>query len=317
MVALFTADTKAAVENCKLKAKYLEDPLPLDQMYDEISAHPKSKHKLSEFLSKRGESKLESYHDRFAHFANCGMRDTLADNLNLAGTSRCNLLIRHKRSFLTPEKTAKNSGEWMENRKRIPAAWEKVVPHFNHTELSYVNAMANAVGCESPFPYAETLPSDDGERFFSQCMTTLKKISHKRGEEGECLCQLCDRPTKDLPVAPPSPKRNNIQQQQTATTSVIMEKTNNQQKYRQPTAAATPPPQQRLAKTVTHTPVGAPAFASIAPYSHPQPFFFHPMVYCYPPVMSPVAPAPCCTKYQEWLTMRKGRPPHHPLCPNR
>ena len=317
MVALFTADTKAAVENCKLKAKHLKDPLPLHQVCDEMPAHPKSKHQLSEFLSKRGESKLESCHDRLAHFANCGMRDTLADNLNLAGTARHNLSIRHKRSFLTPEKTAENPSEWMENRLKTPAAWEKVAPCFNHTELSCVNAMANAVGCGAPFPHAEPLPSDNGEKFFSQCMTTLKQISKKRGQEGECLCELCDGSGHDFPVAPTPPRMKNTQQQ-TAVTTVVVETTNNQQTIRQPTAAAAPPQQQRLCKTVTHTPVGAPAaFASIAPHCHPQQFFFHPMVCCYPPVMPPVAPAPCCTKHREWLTVRKGRPPHHPLCSNR
>ena len=87
-VPLFTPDTRTAVENCKLKAEYLADPLPLEEMYDKIPPNPNSKHGLTEYLSKRGESKLEAFHDRFAHFANCGMRDSLADNLNLAGTAR-------------------------------------------------------------------------------------------------------------------------------------------------------------------------------------------------------------------------------------
>jgi len=132
-------------------------------MYDEVPPHPNSKHQLTEFLSKRGESKLEAFHDRLAHFGNCGMRDTLADNLNLAGTARYNLAIRHKRSLLTPENTAaKNPIEWMENRKKTPAAWEKMVPYFNHSELSYVNRMAITVGCTPPFPSAEPLPPDNG-----------------------------------------------------------------------------------------------------------------------------------------------------------
>ena len=85
---LFTPDTKTAIENCKEKAKCLSDPLPLDEMYHKILLGPNSNHQLTQYLSKRGESKLEAFHDRFAHFANCGMRNTLAKNLNLAGTAR-------------------------------------------------------------------------------------------------------------------------------------------------------------------------------------------------------------------------------------
>ena len=55
---LFTVDTKTAVEACKDKAKYLSDRLPLDDMYDKILPSPNSTHQLTEFLSKRGESKL-------------------------------------------------------------------------------------------------------------------------------------------------------------------------------------------------------------------------------------------------------------------
>ena len=54
---LFTGETKPAVENCKLNAVYLEDPLPLEDMYDKIPPHPSSKHQLTKYCSKRGESK--------------------------------------------------------------------------------------------------------------------------------------------------------------------------------------------------------------------------------------------------------------------
>jgi len=62
-VPLFTVDTKTAVENCKDKAKYLSDPFPLEDMYDKILPNPNSTHQLTEYLSKRGESKLEAFHD--------------------------------------------------------------------------------------------------------------------------------------------------------------------------------------------------------------------------------------------------------------
>ena len=156
-VPSFTPETKSAVENCKEKAHHLADPMTIDQMYDKILPHPNSKHQLIEYISKRGESKLESFHDMLAHFANSGMRDTLSDNLHLAGTARYNLSIRHKRHLMTLEKT---------KRSAIPATWEKIVPYWNHSELTYVNKLATAVGCPPPFPKAETLNNDTGERFF-------------------------------------------------------------------------------------------------------------------------------------------------------
>jgi len=98
---LFTPDTKIAVKNCKENAKHLSHPLPLEEMCALLLPNPNPTHQLTEHLPKRGESKLEAFHDRFAHFANCGMIDALADNLNLADSARHNLAIRHKRSLVS------------------------------------------------------------------------------------------------------------------------------------------------------------------------------------------------------------------------
>ena len=48
-VPLFTEDTRPAVENCKEKAWYLSDPLPLEQMYHVVPANPNSQHKLPQY----------------------------------------------------------------------------------------------------------------------------------------------------------------------------------------------------------------------------------------------------------------------------
>ena len=101
LIPLFTADTKSAVDCCKVNAEFLTDPMPLTDMYQTILPNPNSTHQLTEYLSLRGESKLEVFHDRFAHFANCGMRESLADSLNLAGTARYNLTIRHVRALVS------------------------------------------------------------------------------------------------------------------------------------------------------------------------------------------------------------------------
>ena len=198
---LFTPATKEAVINCKEKACFLEDPLPLNEMYDEILPGPNSKHNLIEYLSKRGESKLESFHDRFAHFANSGMRDSLADNLNLCGTARYNLSIRHKRALIATANQQVAITE--EERKRIPVGWEKVVPYFNHTELSYVNDMAKQLGARVPFPRAEPLQDDTGERFFSEYMTVSKPHLLPNSDTNLCLCTSCEAPKLPCIVLPP------------------------------------------------------------------------------------------------------------------
>jgi hypothetical protein len=195
-ICLFTPETKAAVENCKAKALYLADPLPLEQMYEAIPPNPNSPHQLTEYLSNRGESKLESFHDRFAHFANGNMRASLADNLNLAGTAHYNLSIRHKRG-LTKLANAP------EKRRRIPTAWERVLPYFNHSGLWYVNGLAASVGAPIPFPTAERLPEDNGERFFSEYLTTQLPALKTFDVNNCCLCQLCHPSILTVSRVPP------------------------------------------------------------------------------------------------------------------
>ena len=155
-----------------MNAEFLTDPMPLTDMYQTILPNPNSTHQLTEYLSLRGESKLEAFHDRFAHFANCGMRESLADSLNLAGTARYNLTIRHVRALVStnnienPTNNIENPADKQLIRRKIQAAWEKVVPYFNHSELWHINNMAESLGCKHPFPDAETLVPDNGERFF-------------------------------------------------------------------------------------------------------------------------------------------------------
>jgi len=322
MVTLFTEDTKLAVEACKDKAQYLSDALPLAQMYDKILPNPNSKHQLTEYLSKRGASKLEQYHDRLAHFANCGMRDRLADNLNLAGTAKFNMAIRHKRQFVTSENPQSNEKQLPEkqvpvlDRKALPASWEYVVPFFNHSELWYANTMATSIGCPMPFPSAEILPKDNGERFFSQYMKTLKGIGKTlRGPIGECLCQLCkgtviNDGTTTSTTPPPH------QQHPTVNNNNIIRKA-------APRLKATPPmttARHNVPNAVTHrvsAPAVTPQIQQQLPMLTPTPTRL-PM-WCFPPLqMMQTAPA-CCWKYKEWLMKprRVGRPPHHPLCHKR
>lgn len=95
-MTLFKPETKNAVDECKKKAEHLADPLPIQDMYFTVPANPNSPHQLPQYLSRRVESKLEYFHDNLSHFANCGMRSSLCDNLNLCGMARYNLAMRHK-----------------------------------------------------------------------------------------------------------------------------------------------------------------------------------------------------------------------------
>jgi len=160
---LFSSDTKAAVQNCKEKASFMQDPLPLEQMYDVILPSPNSPHQLKEHMSRRGESCLESFHLMLAHFGDCGMRASLADNLNLTGTARYNLSMRHRRRLLTLENS---------ERKKMPAACESIPSCFNQSELAHMNQIAIDTGTPTtnlPFKNLEMLQPDTGERFFSEC----------------------------------------------------------------------------------------------------------------------------------------------------
>ena len=197
---LFTFETKDAVENCKKNARYLQDNLPLDQMYREVKPPANSKHGLSEWISFRGESKLESWHDNVAHFANSGMNRELCDVLNLAGTARYNLTIRHrlKTHHATPE------------NEDMPVQWRQEVSFWNQTELAFINKLAQEAGADYvPFVDIEVLPPDNGERFFSEYLQQRKEIStaHPNHLLDTCPCATCTGTRKSPPpAAAPAPE---------------------------------------------------------------------------------------------------------------
>jgi hypothetical protein len=205
---LFTMDTKPALLNCIDKVEHLQDPLPLDEMYAIILPNPNSPHGLREYLSRRGESSLEAFHFMLAHFANNGMRTTLADNLNLTGTARFNLSIRRKLRLATADRRIQ------EQRGKMPAHWEGVVPYFNHSELAWINRLAvNAKAEQLPFEYVEVLPDDNGERFFSEYLEWWRSTKPQNDAQDRCLCLVCgDSTSSELarasPLAEPSPVTN-------------------------------------------------------------------------------------------------------------
>ena len=117
---------------------------------------------------------MESFYDTLAHFANGGMQESLADNLNLTGTAQYNLVIRHKRRI-------SRLSHMNADRAKTPPAWETTILYFNHLELAYLNKLAKQDDHPKLFPYVEPLPQNTGEHFFSEYLTWLKKRKIKAG----------------------------------------------------------------------------------------------------------------------------------------
>jgi len=289
---LFTPETRDNWLNCKEKAEYLQDPLPLDEMYFVIPPSPNSAHNLNEYLSRRGESSLESFHCLLAHFANCGMRDSLADNLNLTGTARFNLGIRTKMRIASATTT--------EERKKLPGVWESVVPYFNHSELAWVNSLSRECGIENkmPFPFTEKLGEDTGERFFSEYIRWIKSTKPSVDLNDMCLCTACKTgqnvsPTEVRAIA------NNTQPPTEMLTETLTETL---------TDSAHPVPQniqQPVQQPVQNTQhMTMHNSQNVFLFLPPPPGFFIP-----PPSYTPMV---CCQRYSNWFhnRHRRGRPPH-------
>jgi len=347
---LFTAETKEAIRLGKQNAKYLQDPLPLDQMYHVIQPNPNSTHQLKEYLSRRGESSLESFHLMLAHFGNCGMRTTLVDNLNLTGTARHNLMIRHKLRL---------TGVTPGSRKKIPAACENILPFFNHSELAHVNTVAAAAGLspqQLPFQNVEALPPDNGERFFSEYITWLNETKTKYDSESRCLCQVCD--TVPLPGEQSQPQQNKIVNEKTSTPTPTPTPANTvvqrapPEVNNKPTAEASPKIDSTTTDRVHQSANSVYPTVQVngeqtlqqqhqlnsvmrqgwqaQPQQLHQHSTAHPMMMGYysPQVFTPwigtpytfMAPAPsinfCCGRYRHWYNTpsRRGRPPHDDHC---
>jgi len=80
----------------------------------------------------------------------------------------------------------------MRQRSKIPAAYEGLLSFFNHTELGHVNRLAVDAGVDRvPFTNVETLPPDNGERFFSQYLLWMREHKPTFDDNDNCLCDSC------------------------------------------------------------------------------------------------------------------------------
>jgi hypothetical protein len=159
---LFTQDTLTAVENCCQKAQYITDVVPTQQMYRKIKRGRRNRvqHDMLKYKSLRCESLIESFHQQLSHFANGGTGQELADFLNLIGTCRHNVRMRHRIWWNQLD---------LEERANIIEYFAKEPMYYNHTNLSVVNQLAMEAGCEDvPFKAVRPLPPDNGERFFGE-----------------------------------------------------------------------------------------------------------------------------------------------------
>jgi len=210
------------------------------------------------------------------------MRETLADNLNLTGTARHNLSIRHKirQSRLTDENS-------MRQRSRIPAAWESVVSYYNHTELTHINQLAQTAGCRPPFDFVETLVEDTGEVFFSEYLRWLKSERPKQDANDLCLCIKCNEEG-----AMGVPKE-------------------------QPNMTATLPPTNHT-NNMSNVPAVQQTIALQNQQYTPQQLIVPILWFPQMPAMCSI-PAFCCEIYKQCClnTNKRGRPPHDKRCSHR
>ena len=187
----------------------------------------------------------------------------------------------------------------------MPAAWENVVPFWNHSELEYVNQLARDANAliDTPFPNAEKLPDDNGERFFSEhlTITMTRQAARKNNELGICICdECCGTKIQQRKTQSPSQQTKNVvvhRQCEKVGLAPVVEK-----------------PKQRLipaSKTMT----GAPnAYTNFAALHHLQAMPLFPYITTQFPPIYYIANPSCCSKYHHWLSVRRGRPPHDAQC---
>jgi hypothetical protein len=182
--SLFTPETMTAYQAALVSCDDLPDKIPFDKVYHSQNAPAGAKHGLPIFRAQRGESNLESMHSLFPHFANSGMKPSVADMLSSLGTTRFNSQAREK--MRVGSMTAAEMQEMPAHQRGIPL-------HYNHSSLHHINDLAAEAGSPSP-PFADvrSLPRDNGERFFSEYLT--QQLERNEKYEAHPVNDLCQCP---------------------------------------------------------------------------------------------------------------------------
>jgi hypothetical protein len=184
---LFKPATKSAYENNLASAEGLPDVLSKADLYLAVEPSKRSKSKLTRWVGQRGvESKLEKAHHAIANYANGGMRNSLADNLSLAGIALYNLSIRER---------IKIDRMSADEQAKIPYAFRGVPAHTNHSRLHYMNQLSREAIGKDVHDYVEPeLGPNTGEKFFSEynAMQIQRNASiAPHPETDRCMCHLC------------------------------------------------------------------------------------------------------------------------------
>lgn len=93
--ALFTDQTKPAIEYAKLKATHITD-LDIANKYRIVQPAKKATHGLPIYKSLGSESKMEAFHPVLANFRNTACNPYLAATLVYSGTSQYNQSVRER-----------------------------------------------------------------------------------------------------------------------------------------------------------------------------------------------------------------------------
>jgi hypothetical protein len=186
----------------------------------------------------------------------------------------------------------------MVSRSKIPAAWETVVPYYNHSQLHQVNNLATKCGVdEVPFKAVEILVKDTGERFFSQYLDWLVSEKPKVDSADLRLCSVC-LPNEEASTKAP-------------TCSVVITQALDQQ----PPAGDQ---DQEVSNVMAAEKIPSPTEMQICQqpvlplFPTNPPFWFNPFMMLPSATNSPF----CCKKYREYCFQsdRRGRPPHNHYC---
>ena len=169
----------------KGKAHHIQDPIGI-KMYVRVSPGKLSKHKVPVQLSRRPESKLESFHGTLAHFANLGMRADLAMLLTMRGSTEYNQKQEKKLERILDGYDDDTGAKYMRGYLLDQPKF------YNHAFLEYLNQVATERGITSPFLDCKKLPSNNGERFLSDYFHDQQiRNQHKLSEGGTCVCIEC------------------------------------------------------------------------------------------------------------------------------
>jgi hypothetical protein len=203
----------------------------------------------------------------------------LADSLNLAGTARYNLAIRHRLRLakLNP----------YQREKHAPVYWEGIVSFYNHSELAFINQLAQDAGATSlPFKWVEPLIADNGERFFSEYLKSpvYQKEYKNNPLTDRCQCNKCAlNPisiTMQIAASSPAASNESVGEQLSyaAATTTKTTKTTPPKQYIQPTQ---PTPQ---IQPQTHQQNNLPAFPMTVPFQQQTAFQMMPFMTMYSPM---------------------------------